>query len=200
MGLTSSIPHPELNGPIIENPIFPEEYTLETTTGLVPVVTLQSIGRVKTIQEEEKLAGLDSEIEFVTFKVGDPENPHNWPMWLKWWYTFIISMFVISAAYGSSCLSGGLSTVNNKYHVLTEVSTLTVSLMVIGFCVGPLGPNVRRVRKKTHLLYIIRFVRHFQHSLCLVSKYWRIIGLPFLVWCFCIICSFNCWCKFGRYA
>lgn len=47
-------------------------------------------------------------------------------------------MFVISAAYGSSCLSGGLSTVNNKYHVLTEVSTLTVSLMVIGFCVGPL--------------------------------------------------------------
>ena len=59
-------------------------------------------------------------------------------MWLKWWYTFIISMFVISAAYGSSCLSGGLSTVNNKYHVLTEVSTLTVSLMVIGFCVGPL--------------------------------------------------------------
>ena len=71
MGLTSSIPHPELNGPIIENPIFPEEYTLETTTGLVPVVTLQSIGRVKTIQEEEKLAGLDSEIEFVTFKVGD---------------------------------------------------------------------------------------------------------------------------------
>lgn len=138
LGLTSSIPHPELNGPIIENPIFPEEYTLETTTGLVPVVTLQSIGRVKTIQEEEKLAGLDSEIEFVTFKVGDPENPHNWPMWLKWWYTFIISMFVISAAYGSSCLSGGLSTVNNKYHVLTEVSTLTVSLMVIGFCVGPL--------------------------------------------------------------
>lgn len=71
LGLTSSIPHPELNGPIIENPIFPEEYTLETTTGLVPVVTLQSIGRVKTIQEEEKLAGLDSEIEFVTFKVGD---------------------------------------------------------------------------------------------------------------------------------
>ena len=71
MGLTSSIPHPELNGPIIENPIFLKNILLETTTGLVPVVTLQSIGRVKTIQEEEKLAGLDSEIEFVTFKVGD---------------------------------------------------------------------------------------------------------------------------------
>lgn len=157
LGLTSSIPHPELNGPIIENPIFPEEYTLETTTGLVPVVTLQSIGRVKTVQQEEKLEGLDSEIEFVTFKVGDPENPHNWPMWLKWWYTFLISMFVISAAYGSSCLSGGLSTINNRYHVLTEVSTLTVSLMVIGFCVGPLlwGPMSEEYGRRP--TYIISF-------------------------------------------
>ena len=106
-------------------------------------------------------------------------------MWLKWWYTFIISMFVISAAYGSSCLSGGLSTVNNKYHVLT--GSFYFNSFLNGYWVlcwsFALGPNVRRIWK-THLLYIIRFVRHFQHPLCLVSKYWRIIGLPFLVWCF----------------
>ncbi|EMG49700.1 hypothetical protein G210_5471 [Candida maltosa Xu316] len=145
LGLSSSIPHPELNAPPVEDPIFPEEYTLETTTGLVPVATLQSLGRSKTIPEEiseeeklGKLEKLDPELEFVTFTVGDPENPHNWPMWIKWMYTALISLFVISAAYGSSCLSGGLFTVNEKYHVSTEVSTLSISLMVLGFSFGPL--------------------------------------------------------------
>lgn len=171
LGMTSSIPHPDLNAPPVENPIFPEEYTLETTTGLVPVVTLQSLGRVKTIAEGEgeeaeeklsKLEGLDPEIEFVTFTVGDPENPHNWSMTIKWFYTFLISMFVISAAYGSSCLSAGLFTINDKFHVLTEVSTLTVSLMVLGFSFGPLiwAPMSEQVgRRPTYFisfgLYVI---------------------------------------------
>ncbi|CAI5756930.1 unnamed protein product [Candida verbasci] len=131
LGISSDIPHPDINNPPIPNPIFPEEYNLETSTGLVPVKTLESIGRTKS-------EPIKADIEFVTFTINDPENPHNWPMWLKWVYTFVISMFVISAAYGSSCLSGGLFTINEKYNVSTEVSTLTVSLMVLGFAVGPL--------------------------------------------------------------
>lgn len=146
LGVGSNAPMPDITAPPVKNPVFPEEYTLETETGLVPVVTLASLGRVKTALSsfgkeedmEEKLEKLDPEIEFVTFQINDPENPHNWPMTWKWWYTFIYSWAVISAAYGSSSLAGGLPLINEKYHVSTEVSTLTVSLMVVGFLVGPL--------------------------------------------------------------
>lgn len=146
LGLGKNIPMPDVTGPPVEAPIFPEEYTLETSTGLVPVQTLQSLGRVKTlaseaigsIPEEEKPQDLDPDIEFVTFLIEDPENPHNWSMAVKWIYTFLLSMLVICAAYGSSCLSGGLGTINDKFHVSSEVSTLSVSLMVLGFAVGPL--------------------------------------------------------------
>lgn len=159
LGLSSDIPPPDLVNPPVEDPIFPEEYTLETDTGLVKAHTLQSLGRRKSresgrlnmIKSEESdtteqgddelssnhdLKELDPGTEFVTFTVGDPENPHNWPMWIKWFYTGLLSMSVICAAYGSSCLATGLPTINEKFGVSTEVSTLSVSLFVIGFGVG----------------------------------------------------------------
>lgn len=149
LGISENIPQPDINNPPTQNPIFPEEYTLETETGLVPVEGLESIGRVKTrlsrilssktvISSDEAGEKLDPEIEFVTFNINDPENPHNWAMWRKWLYTFFYSMAVISAAYGSSSLAGGLPLIEEKYNVSSEVAVLTVSLMVIGFLVGPL--------------------------------------------------------------
>ncbi|QWU90053.1 hypothetical protein CA3LBN_004411 [Candidozyma haemuli] len=142
LGLNEEVPQQDFNLPPVEDPVFPEEYTLETPTGLVPVDRLQSIGRTKsrasqsTAKSEPK--ELDPEIELVTFHINDPENPHNWNIWLKWFYTFIYSWAVISAAYGSSSLAGGLGLISEKYHVSNEVAVLTVSLMVIGFLVGPL--------------------------------------------------------------
>lgn len=180
LGISSEVPTPEINAPPVEDPIFPEEYQLETETGLVPVQTLMSLGRTKSISsanfqriksrisnentrsnkpfrhEDEsseidekdfnssdnsnpkEKPEIDPEIEFVTFTINDPENPHNWhPAW-TWFYTLIYSLVVISAAYGSSSLAGGLFTIEDKFHVSEEVATLTVSLMVLGFCVGPL--------------------------------------------------------------
>ncbi|CUM67654.1 uncharacterized protein PRCAT00005355001 [Priceomyces carsonii] len=47
--------------PPVQDPIFPEEYTLETETGLVPVKTLQSLGRVRSsrsrLSEEDEGEG-----------------------------------------------------------------------------------------------------------------------------------------------
>lgn len=149
LGISQDIPQPDINMPPMQDPIFPEEYTLETETGLVPVENLERIGRVKSrlsrvssqrtvvtgSDGEEKL---DPDIEFVTFHKNDPENPHNWSMFRKWLYTFVYSWAVISAAYGSSSLAGGLPLICEKYNVSDEVAVLTVSLMVIGFLVGPL--------------------------------------------------------------
>lgn len=153
LGLSSEIPEPDpLNVPPVKDPIFPEEYQLETETGLVKVQTLMSLGRTKTVtsgqhpeenttsssEEKDSGSGIDPEIEFVTFYKDDPANPHNWSAVWRWFYTIIYSFTVISAAYGSSSLAGGLFTIEEKFHVSEEVATLSVSLMVIGFCIGPL--------------------------------------------------------------
>ncbi|KAH3900907.1 probable Polyamine transporter 3 [Saccharomycodes ludwigii] len=168
MGISKNAPIPDVNAPTAQlNAIFPEEYTLETPTGLVPVATLHSIGRTNTSitrtrtrqmsrnstgddddvgdvsgDGDDKNANeepeIDPEIEFVTFVTGDPENPHNWNLTLRWVYTIILSTLVICVAYGSACITGGLGTVEKKYHVGQEVAILTCSLMVIGFSLGPL--------------------------------------------------------------
>lgn len=180
MGMTQDAPIPDVNAPqtTTKNAIFPEEYTMETPTGLVPVATLQSLGRTSTaisksrtrqiersvsrrsqniaassnssnkeeLEDEEEVSSdmsnqqpeLDPEIEFVTFVTGDPTNPHNWPLWIRWAYTVILSCLVICVAYGSACITGGLFTVQEQYHVGLEAAILSCSLMVIGFSLGPL--------------------------------------------------------------
>lgn len=167
MGLTSAPAVPDVNAPQSnKNSIFPEEYTLETATGLVPVSTLHSLGRTtstisrtrtrqiegnsiqsassNTKDEEfdeefdDGLEDLDPEIEFVTFVTDDPNNPHNWKPWVRWTYTIILSILVICVAYGSACITGGLGTVQDQYHVGSEAAILSCSLMVLGFSFGPL--------------------------------------------------------------
>lgn len=180
MGMTQDAPIPDVNAPqtTTKSAIFPEEYTMETPTGLVPVATLQSLGRTSTaisksrtrqiersvsrrsqniaassnssnkeeLEDEEEVSSdmsnqqpeLDPEIEFVTFVTGDPTNPHNWPLWIRWAYTVILSCLVICVAYGSACITGGLFTVQEQYHVGLEAAILSCSLMVIGFSLGPL--------------------------------------------------------------
>ncbi|EDK42154.1 hypothetical protein LELG_00332 [Lodderomyces elongisporus NRRL YB-4239] len=155
LGIRKDVPQQDLNQAPVLDPIFPEEYVLETETGLVKAKTLESLGREPT--RGTRTHSINDKTEFVTFKIDDPENPLNWPMWIKWVYTVLFSFSVISAAYGSSCLSGGLFTINDKYGVSTEVSTLTVSLMVLGFCVGPLlwAPLSEQIGRRP--VYIISF-------------------------------------------
>lgn len=137
LGIDETIPKLDINAPPVKNPIFPEEYQLETVTGLVRVETLHSLGRAKSVDQGVP-DELDNDIELVTFVIDDPENPHNWSLRRRWWYTFVYSWAVISAAYGSSSMAGGLPLVNERFGVSTEVSTLMVSLMVVGFLCGPL--------------------------------------------------------------
>ncbi|KAK9370950.1 major facilitator superfamily domain-containing protein [Lipomyces kononenkoae] len=115
---------------------FPDEYIAETVTGLVPLQSIRSFRRVPTIPELEK--GIE-DIEYVTFKIGDPENPMNWNTTFKWFITMLVSVLVIAVAFGSSCVTGGLGLIEEKYNVSLEVSILTCSVMVIGFAVGPLA-------------------------------------------------------------
>ncbi|CDF88893.1 ZYBA0S03-04368g1_1 [Zygosaccharomyces bailii CLIB 213] len=156
LGVRKSAPVPDVVAPTYAAPpVFPEEYTMETPSGVVPLTQLETLGRQATnlsrrtterppvlenLEEVETAAEKEEDMSphFVTFVTNDPENPHNWaPMW-RWIYTVLLSTLVICAAYGSACVAGGLGTIQKKYHVGQEVAILSVSLMVIGFALGPL--------------------------------------------------------------
>ncbi|AQZ16227.1 TPO2 (YGR138C) and TPO3 (YPR156C) [Zygosaccharomyces parabailii] len=156
LGVRKSAPVPDVVAPTYAAPpVFPEEYTMETPSGVVPLTQLETLGRQATnlsrrtterppvlenLEEVETAAEKEEDMSphFVTFVTNDPENPHNWaPMW-RWIYTVLLSTLVICVAYGSACVAGGLGTIQKKYHVGQEVAILSVSLMVIGFALGPL--------------------------------------------------------------
>ena len=124
-----------------ENPVFPEEYTLETETGLVPEVTLEKIRTERPPAEapfRKELEKGPKTAEFVTFTLHDPDNPHNWSRLYRWYITIIASLLVVCIAYGSAIVTGGLNLIEEKYNVSQEVAILTCSIMVCGFMVGPL--------------------------------------------------------------
>lgn len=129
-----------------EDPVFPDEYTIETSTGIVPQTTLERVrSQASTRTAHTSRNDNDTDIEkakesteFVTFTIGDPEHPHNWSRAYRWYITLVASVLVVCIAYGSSIVTGGLGLIEDKYHVSLEVAILTCSIMVCGFAVGPL--------------------------------------------------------------
>jgi hypothetical protein len=152
LGMLEDIPLPDSNCPELgreTSPVFPEEYTLETSTGLVPEQTLRSFratnstGVPRRPTRQPTISEVDAEkvkepFEFVTFKIGDPENPMNWTKFHRWYITIVVSMLVVCVAFGSSVVTGGLDLIEERYNVSFEVAVLTCSIMVLGFAVGPL--------------------------------------------------------------
>jgi multidrug resistance protein len=152
LGITVNPPRLDYNYPVIGHegdPMFPEEYTVETSTGLVPQETLQQIRSRPSIPSRKPSAparDIDTDIEkggnaateFVTFTIGDPENPLNWSRLYRWYVTLAASALVVCVAFGSSVVTGGLGLIKDKYNVSLEVAILTCSIMVCGFAVGPL--------------------------------------------------------------
>ena len=76
--------------------------------------------------------------EPLDWEPNDPENPQNWSKGYRWLYTLVVSSLVISAAFGSSVVSGDRDGVTSEFHVSSTVHALQVSLMVCGFGVGPI--------------------------------------------------------------
>lgn len=149
-GISEKPPQMDFNYPDLgrkENPIFPDEYVVETSTGIVPQATLEQIrsrasaSSTQTPTNEQPTdveKGPKDGVEFITFTIGDPEHPHNWSRLYKWYITLVASALVVCIAYGSSYVTGGLGLIQDQYHVSLEVAILTCSIMVCGFAVGPL--------------------------------------------------------------
>lgn len=75
----------------------------------------------------------------------DPENPRNWPMWLKVWSTSMISFLTFAIYIGSAIYTTGIEGVNEQFHVSRVVSTLGLSLFVLGYGVVSLSNIEARI-------------------------------------------------------
>ncbi|GME73775.1 unnamed protein product [[Candida] boidinii] len=68
----------------------------------------------------------------------DPIFPHNWPFMKKLTQCFIIGLDTFTIAFGSAIFSSAIPYVSAQYHVAEVVSTLAITLYVLGFASGPI--------------------------------------------------------------
>lgn len=79
-----------------------------------------------------------TDMDIVTFSPSDPSDPRNWPAWKKWSIIFPIILIDLSVSWGASGFSPASTKFGEDMGVSTEVSTLGLSLTVIGFALGPM--------------------------------------------------------------
>ncbi|KAI8891056.1 MFS general substrate transporter [Backusella circina FSU 941] len=77
-------------------------------------------------------------IHYVNWDENDPECPYNWSLRYRWVHTICVAGLVVSAAFGSSVITGRINGVVETFGCTEEVAILQVSLMVFGFMIGPL--------------------------------------------------------------
>ncbi|KAG1145966.1 hypothetical protein G6F37_005173 [Rhizopus arrhizus] len=79
-----------------------------------------------------------SVMHYVNWEKDDPECPYNWSTFYRYVHTMCVALLVVSAAFGSSVITGRLNGVVESFGCSEEVAILQVSLMVFGFMIGPL--------------------------------------------------------------
>ncbi|CAL1705557.1 unnamed protein product [Somion occarium] len=122
---------------------FTDEYRVVSDTGLIsadkalrPIPSHISI-TPPALRDPEKAEQL-KKVKLVTFLENDPEDPRNYSKGYKWFLTGICALSVVSAAFASAVISGDFADLEEEFDIGIVVVSLTVSLMVCGFGVGPL--------------------------------------------------------------
>ncbi|KAL4867172.1 hypothetical protein BDV12DRAFT_210058 [Aspergillus spectabilis] len=67
----------------------------------------------------------------------DPVHPHNWPMSTRVLYSLVLAYVTFVSSFASAIFSSGVGAIGVEFGISTEVSTLGVTLYVLGFAAGP---------------------------------------------------------------
>ncbi|KIJ13801.1 hypothetical protein PAXINDRAFT_13348 [Paxillus involutus ATCC 200175] len=86
---------------------------------------------------------------------GDLANPKNWSKLKRWYLTFASGFLVLSATFSSSAPSALIPALQQQFGFSREVGTLTVTLFVCGYCVGPIlwGPLSEQYGRRPIFVY-----------------------------------------------
>jgi hypothetical protein len=66
------------------------------------------------------------------FEPGDPEDPRNFSIWRKVWYTFIVSMLAFLGLFGTSVVAPAEPVLAKYVNASIEVTTLLAALYILG--------------------------------------------------------------------
>lgn len=77
-------------------------------------------------------------VRIVQFVPDDELDPRNYSNNFKWYLTFLLGICCFDVALASAIITGGMEGPMETFGVSMEVSILAVTLMVIGFGIGPL--------------------------------------------------------------
>ncbi|KAK8198669.1 hypothetical protein M8818_006536 [Zalaria obscura] len=67
----------------------------------------------------------------------DPANPRNWPFTRKLLYTIVAGSMVFAVSFSSSVFAPAITSTAEIYGVSTYVTSLAISLHILGFAAGP---------------------------------------------------------------
>jgi multidrug resistance protein len=96
------------------------------------------INNFNELDEWKYLIDAATGIRIVHFVDNDPADPRNFPQWRKWFITYFLGIICFMVAFASAVVTGDMIGPQETFGVSEEVVILTVSLLVIGFGIGPL--------------------------------------------------------------
>ncbi|KAI0031996.1 MFS general substrate transporter [Vararia minispora EC-137] len=116
------------------------------------------------------------------FDPGDPANPLNWSRGLRWFYTAVSCVLVLSATCSSAAPSNLLDAIRAEFSFSDEVGSLVVAMFVAGYCVGPLlwGPLSEQFGRRPIFLLTFLSYTGFQIGCALAPNIALLILFRFL--------------------
>lgn len=103
----------------------------------------------------------EKDVFLVTFDDNDPLDPKNWSKLYRWYLTFASSLLVLNASFASSAPSGMLPPIMSHFEMSQIEGTLTISLFLLGYCVGPFlwAPTSEQIGRRP--MFIVGFLGYF---------------------------------------
>ncbi|KAJ3829780.1 major facilitator superfamily domain-containing protein [Lentinula raphanica] len=141
-------------------------------------------------RKAESIAGEEDKYT-LGFDIGDPKNPkarerltdrQNWSKARRWYLTILGGMLVLNATFSSSAPSGIAEALVDEFKLSEEVVTLTISLFVAGYCVGPLlwGPLSEEFGRRPVFIVSFFIYTMFQIGMALAKNTASLLVFRFL--------------------
>jgi DHA1 family multidrug resistance protein-like MFS transporter len=94
-----------------------------------------------TVEHDKSWLGDDDQrsdevVVLTRFNPNDPESPQNFSFQRKIFHTIVLSFMTFCSTMSSSILTPGVPDMTAKYHVSSEVSTLSTGLVLLGYAIG----------------------------------------------------------------
>ncbi|KAI0157711.1 major facilitator superfamily domain-containing protein [Xylariaceae sp. FL1272] len=75
---------------------------------------------------------------FLIFSPDDRDNPRNWPAWKRWYICCFANLLNVLTCWCAGGISAAAEGIQSDFGVSAEVTTLCLSMYVLGFAVGPM--------------------------------------------------------------